>query len=76
MHKRLTISLEKTVYDGLHRAIGRRRIDRYIEALVRSHVADRQMKEAYRQMAQEEEREATALEWSEATIGDVRAYPR
>jgi hypothetical protein len=30
----------------------------------------------YRDMAQDEEREAEALEWSEATIGDVADEPR
>jgi hypothetical protein len=30
----------------------------------------------YRQMAQDEEREAEALEWAEATIGDVGDEPR
>jgi hypothetical protein len=30
----------------------------------------------YKQMAQDEEREAEALEWSEATIGDVADEPR
>ena len=31
---------------------------------------------AYREMAQDEEREAEALEWAEATIGDVANEPR
>jgi hypothetical protein len=30
----------------------------------------------YQQMAQDEEREAEALEWAEATIGDVADEPR
>jgi hypothetical protein len=30
---------------------------------------------AYKQMAQEKEREAEALEWAEATVGDVSPYP-
>ena len=30
----------------------------------------------YKQMAQDEEREAAALEWAEATIGDVADEPR
>lgn len=32
---------------------------------------DVDLDEAYRQMALDEEREAEALEWAEATIGDV-----
>ncbi len=32
---------------------------------------DENLDAAYREMAQDEEREAEALEWAEATIGDV-----
>ena len=71
MQKKLTITLEDRVYKGLHAVVGRRRISRFIESLVRPHVIDKDLEAAYRQMAQEEAREAEALEWAEATIGDV-----
>ncbi len=35
---------------------------------------DAELEESYRQMAQDKEREAEALEWAEATIGDVSDY--
>ena len=35
MQKKLAITLEKRVYDGLHRVVGRRRISRIVESLVR-----------------------------------------
>jgi hypothetical protein len=38
MQKKLTITLDEAVYDGLHRVIGRRRISRFIEELVRAHI--------------------------------------
>ena len=38
MQKKLTITLDETVYDGLHKVIGRRRISRFIEELVRPHI--------------------------------------
>ncbi|MBT4978053.1 MAG: addiction module antitoxin [Gemmatimonadetes bacterium] len=56
--------------------IGRRRISRFIEALVRPHVTSRSLDAAYAEMAQEEDREAEALEWTEATIGDSADEPR
>ena len=31
-----------------------------------------ELEAAYKQMAQDEEREAEALEWAETTVGDVR----
>jgi hypothetical protein len=71
MQKKLTITLDERVYDGLHRVVGRRRISRFLESLARPHVIGRDLEAAYRQMAREEAREAEALEWAEATLGDV-----
>jgi len=71
MQKKLTISVDERVYEGLYQVVGRRRISRFIENLVRPHVVLPDLEIAYQQMAQEEEREAEALEWSEGTLGDV-----
>ncbi|MGH7412120.1 MAG: addiction module antitoxin [Candidatus Methylomirabilis sp.] len=71
MQKKLTITLDERVYDGLHRVVGLRRISRFVESLVRPHVIGKDLEAAYRQMAREEAREAEALEWAEATVGDV-----
>jgi predicted CopG family antitoxin len=71
MQKKLTITVDEKVYEGLHAVIGRRRISQFIESLVRPHVTNQELDAAYRQMAQDEAREAEALEWAEATIGDV-----
>ena len=71
MQRKLTITIDEQVYEGLHAIIGRRRISRFIEDLVRQYVTHQELEAAYRQMAQDEEREAEALEWAEATVGDV-----
>ena len=71
MQKKLTITMDKKVYEGLHRVVGRRRISRFIEDLVRPYVINPALEAAYREMAQDEVREAEALEWSEATVRDV-----
>jgi hypothetical protein len=76
MQKKLTITLDQAVYDGLHRVIGRRRISQFIESVVRPHVVAPDLLQAYREMAADEAREAEALEWAEATIGDVSDEPR
>jgi predicted CopG family antitoxin len=76
MQKKLTITMNEQVYEGLHRVIGRRKISRFIESLVRPHVVDQDLEAAYQRMAQDEAREAEALEWSEALIGDVSDAPR
>ena len=71
MQKKLTITVNKKVYEGLHRVVGRRRISRFIQELVRPYVVSPDLEAAYKQMAQDEVREAEALEWSEATVTDV-----
>jgi hypothetical protein len=71
MQKKLTITIDERVYDGLHTIIGPRRISQFIESLVRPHVVGKDLDIAYQQMAQDEAREAEALEWAEATVGDV-----
>ena len=71
MQKKLTITIDERVYAGLHTVVGRRRISRFIESLVRPHVIGKDLEVAYKQMAQEEAREAEALEWAEGTVRDV-----
>jgi predicted CopG family antitoxin len=71
MHKKLTITVDEEVYEGLHRVVGRLKISQFIEALVRPHVLREDLLAAYRDMAGEEEREAEAHMWAEATVGDV-----
>ena len=71
MQKKLTITIDERVYRGLHRVIGRRRISRFIELLVRPHVLEQDLEEGYKAMAADAAREREAQEWSEGTIGDV-----
>jgi hypothetical protein len=71
MQKKLTITVDARVYDGLHAVVGPRRISRFIESLVRPYVIGKDLEIAYQQMAQDEAREAEAVEWAEATAGDV-----
>src|SRR5438128_2371573 len=54
MQKKLTITLDETVYDGLYRVIGRRRISRFIEELVRPYILAQELEAAYEHMAQDE----------------------
>jgi hypothetical protein len=70
MHKRMTITLDETVYDGLVRVIGRRKISQFLEDLARPHVTGDDLGAAYKAMAQDSEREREALEWCNALIGD------
>ena len=76
MQRKLTITVDERVYDGLHAVVGRRRISRFIESLVRPYVVGEDLERAYQKMAREESREAEALEWAEATMGDVAGEAR
>jgi predicted CopG family antitoxin len=71
MHRKMTITLDEAVYEGLYRTVGKRRMSQFIEDLLRPHVMDTALDEGYRAMAADEEREAEALEWANALIGDV-----
>jgi predicted CopG family antitoxin len=75
MTKKLTITVEDDVYEGLHAVIGRRRISRFLNDLARPHVARRELAEAYRAMAADEEREREAAEWVENLTGDIADDP-
>lgn len=70
MHKKLTITVEEDVYDGLYRVVGPRRISQFIEELVRPHVVEDDLSAAYADMAADEARESEALEWSDALLPD------
>ena len=71
MHKRMTITLDEAVYEGLYRMIGRRRMSQFIEDLVRPHVLGSSLDEGYRAMAADAAREAEAQEWCNALAEDM-----
>jgi predicted CopG family antitoxin len=71
MQKKLTITIDEEVYEGLYEVVGPRRISRFIEDLVRPHVLYPDLEAAYAEMARDEEREQSALEWAEVTVGDA-----
>lgn len=76
MHKKMTITLDEEVYDGLYRVVGPRRMSQFIEDLVRPHVLDSSLDDGYRAMAEDSEREAEAAEWCNALAGDMRDETR
>lgn len=76
MQKKLTITIDENVYAGLHQLVGRRKISRFIESLVRPYVVHGDLQEGYRQMAADTVREAEAMAWIEGTAEDVRDETR
>ena len=70
MQKKMTISIDEQIYYGLCRAIGEKKINRFIEDLVRPYAGNLALHEGYKQMAADKERETEAREWTEATFKD------
>lgn len=70
MQKKLTISIDEKVYEGLHDVIGPRKISKFVEELVRPHVVRPQLDSEYEMMSKDKVREAKALEWAEGTFRD------
>ncbi len=75
MNKKLTITIDEEVYEGLYRRIGPRKISRFLESLARPHVLDEYLEAEYRAMASDEARERLALEWADDMIADLTEDP-
>ena len=75
MRKKLTITMEAEVYDGLHSVIGRRRISRFLNDLARPHVVGQDLAADYAAIAADEARESEAEAWSEGLVTDVADEP-
>ena len=76
MPKKLTITVDAEVYDGLHSIIGRRRISRFLNDPARPHVVGQDPTRGYAAMAADEAREAEAEAWADALLNDVADEPR
>lgn len=65
MDKQLTINLDEKVYDALYQIVDRDSVSKFIEDLLRPYVIKQDLELAYKEMAEDEQRETEALEWSE-----------
>jgi predicted CopG family antitoxin len=71
MLKKLTITVDSEVYDGLHNVVGRRKISRFINDLARPHVTNQDLAAGYAAMAADTAREAEAEAWAEGMLLDT-----
>jgi hypothetical protein len=71
MQKKLTITIDEEVYNGLHKIIGPRKISRFVQEIVRPHVVCPNYESDYAEMAKDKKRENEALEWAEITFKDM-----
>jgi predicted CopG family antitoxin len=70
MQKKLTLTVDAEVYEGLRKIIGPRKISKFIEDLVRPHVVRPNLEAAYAKMARDKKREDEAMEWAELSFKD------
>ncbi|WP_265289072.1 addiction module antitoxin [Verminephrobacter eiseniae] len=71
MRKRITITLDEAVYEGLNETIGKRHMSQFIEDLLRPHVLDTPLDDGYRAMAADKAREAQARDWCNWLAKDI-----
>ena len=71
MQQKMTITIDREVYDALYRVVGKGNISKFLENLARPHVMKEDLASAYQAMAADTEREREALEWSNGLIGSV-----
>jgi hypothetical protein len=61
MQKKLTLSIDAEIYEALHKMAGKRKIGRFIENLVRPHIASLEARRA------QSDQTAKPLPWSGAS---------
>jgi predicted CopG family antitoxin len=71
MQKKLTITVDEEVYEGLYKIVGPRKISKFVQELVRPHVVRPNLESAYAEMAKDKKREKEAIEWAEVTFKDI-----
>jgi predicted CopG family antitoxin len=71
LQKKLTITIDEEVYEGLRKTIGPRKISRFVQEIVRPHVVRPNLETAYAEMARDRKREKEAAEWAEITFKDA-----
>jgi predicted CopG family antitoxin len=71
MQKKLTITVDEEVYEGLYKTVGPRKISKFVQELVRPHVVRPNLESAYAEMAKDKKREKEAIEWAEVTFKDI-----
>jgi hypothetical protein len=76
MTRKLTISIDNRVYDGLHAIVGKGNIGKFLEDLARPFVVTDSLSAAYAEMTADETRESEAAEWCEGLADDGLDAPQ
>jgi hypothetical protein len=76
MQRKLTITIDAEVYEGLHAVVGRGRIGRFLSELARPRIVGHGLRAGYAAMADDEARECDAQAWVEGLVTDVADEPK
>ena len=71
MQKKLTITIDERIYQGLYSNIGEGKISKFIETLIKPYVLNQELEQEYKNMVADEKEEQEAYEWIEGCIGDI-----
>ena len=70
MQKKLTISIAENVYNDLYKVIGKRKISKFIENLIKPYLVSDSLSLAYQEMANDAQREQEANQWTEGLVNN------
>ena len=70
MQKKLTLKIDENVYKGLYTHIGKRKIGKFIETLIKPYVLNIGLEQEYKNIAADKKEEKEAYDWIEGCIGD------
>lgn len=70
MQKKLTITIEENIYNDLHLVVGKGKISKFIERIIKPYVTKDNLRLAYQKMAKDKQREKEACEWEEGLINN------
>jgi predicted CopG family antitoxin len=70
MQKKLTITIEENIYNDLRLVVGKGKISKFIEKIIKPYVTKDNLRLAYQTMAKDDQREKEACEWEEGLINN------
>jgi hypothetical protein len=70
MQKKLTITIQESIYNDLHLVVGKGRISKFIENIIKPYITTDNLRLSYQTMAKDKQREKEACEWEEGLINN------
>ena len=65
MQKKLTITIEENIYNDLHLVVGKGKISKFIERIIKPYITKDNLRLAYQTMAKDKQREKESAQYAE-----------